>query len=117
MYNYRPHFIYRINKQDSVLEANDVSTEQPDKSCLEEHSSAEVPVSEISPECAKTVTSEQSNIEEPEEPVMEPMVDEPYLPPLLPEEETFLAKVNHVGEDGTIYIIQECLGNTFYFTT
>ncbi|XP_040282180.1 RING finger protein 17 [Bufo bufo] len=104
----------RMNKLNPVLpllEAHDKRTPLSAKSCLQEQDPVEERARESNPECAKTLTSEPSNIAVPEEAAVEPMVAEPYLPPLLPEEKKFSAKVLHVAEDGTIYVIQECLEN------
>ncbi|XP_056416035.1 RING finger protein 17 [Hyla sarda] len=103
--------VTRKNKTNSVLESKDISAVLPVKSCLPEPVPVEELTSESKPECDKKVKSEQNGITEHEEPVMEPIVGEPYLPPVLPDEKTFLAKVHHVGDDGAIYVVQECLEN------
>ncbi|XP_075707719.1 RING finger protein 17 isoform X2 [Rhinoderma darwinii] len=95
----------RRNKHNSLLEACDKTPKLPAKSC-QEHDLVKDVTSEPKPECPETVTGEESDIEVPEEPAIEP-----YLPPLLPDQKTFSAKVSHVAEDGTIHVIQECLEN------
>lgn len=59
--------------------------------------------------------SDEENITVIDESAIDVNVEETYLPPLIPNETTFIAKVSHVAEDGTIYVIQECLGNFAFF--
>lgn len=59
--------------------------------------------------------SDEENITVIDESAIVVNAEEPYLPPILPNETTFIAKVSHVAEDGTVYVIQECLGNFFIF--
>ncbi|XP_073439207.1 RING finger protein 17 isoform X2 [Dendrobates tinctorius] len=99
----------RIKKHKPMLETTEKSTSILDNSGLQEHDTEEDAEIDSQTDSIKIITSEQSNAAVPEKPAMEPMVDEPYLPPLLPEEKTFSAKVSHVNDDGTIYVIQECL--------
>ncbi|XP_075122157.1 RING finger protein 17 [Leptodactylus fuscus] len=98
----------RMNSSNSLLEVKDKNTKLSAKNCPQEPKPVKDIKSEPESESVVTVTSEQSNITEP---VMESMVDEPYLPPVLPDQKTFLAKVHHIAEDGTIYVVQECLEN------
>lgn len=59
------------------------------------------------------ITTEE-NLTVCDESAMDVNTGDPYLPPLIPNEAIFKAKVSHVAEDGTIYVIQECLGNIAY---
>ncbi|XP_069825873.1 RING finger protein 17-like isoform X2 [Dendropsophus ebraccatus] len=102
----------RKNKPNAVLKPNEATstTPPPAESGLQEQDPVEDIASESKPECdTSAVECVQSDITGEEEPVIEPMVDNPYLPPLLPDKETFSAKVHHVADDGTIYVVQECL--------
>lgn len=58
--------------------------------------------------------SDEENITVIDESAIDVNAEEPYLPPILPNETTFIAKVSHVAEDGTVYVIQECLGNFLF---
>ncbi|XP_077340104.1 RING finger protein 17 isoform X2 [Lithobates pipiens] len=53
--------------------------------------------------------SDEENITLIDESAVAVNVEATYLPPLIPNETTFIAKVSHVAEDGTVYVIQECL--------
>ncbi|XP_068123043.1 RING finger protein 17 [Hyperolius riggenbachi] len=57
----------------------------------------------VMPEVKHISVVEESNIEVNRE--------EPYLPPVIPNEPTFIAKVTHVAEDGTVFAVQESLEN------
>ncbi|XP_077154444.1 RING finger protein 17 isoform X2 [Ranitomeya variabilis] len=99
----------RIKKHKPMLETTEKSTSISTESGLQEHDPEDDTESDSQPDSAKSMASEQSDAAVPKKLAMEPVVDEPYLPPLLPEEKTFSAKVSHVGDDGIIYVIQECL--------
>ncbi|KAM4043964.1 RING finger protein 17 [Anomaloglossus baeobatrachus] len=100
----------RLKPHKSLLETSDKSTSICE-SDLKLHDPKESITSDSPPLSTKKVLSEPSNAALPEKPAMEPIVDEPYLPPVLPDENTFSAKVSHVGDDGIIYVIQECFEN------
>ncbi|XP_075448430.1 RING finger protein 17 isoform X2 [Ascaphus truei] len=42
-----------------------------------------------------------------DKPMTEEILDEPYLPPVIPDGKIFTAHVSCVGDDGTIYVIQK----------
>ncbi|XP_071990357.1 RING finger protein 17 isoform X2 [Engystomops pustulosus] len=103
----------RVNSSSSSSEINDKSTKLSDKTCPSEQEPVKDLSCESEAECPAT-RSQQNNTAEP---VMERVVEEPYLPPLLPNDKTFSAKVSHIAEDGTLYVIQECLENELAMLT
>lgn len=46
--------------------------------------------------------------------VLKSRPDGAYKPPLVPDEETFQARISCIGDDGTIYIIPKSLGKILY---
>ncbi|XP_063296325.1 RING finger protein 17 [Pelobates fuscus] len=50
-----------------------------------------------------------SNIEKNEEPMTEQNINEPYIPPVIPDSKIFMAKVTHITEQGIVYVIHESL--------
>ncbi|CAH2225286.1 Hypothetical predicted protein [Pelobates cultripes] len=50
-----------------------------------------------------------SNIENNEEPMTEQNINEPYIPPVMPDSKIFMAKVTHITEQGIVYVIHESL--------
>ncbi|KAM5180578.1 RING finger protein 17 [Mantella aurantiaca] len=95
----------RCNKHDSLMEVN--KTARTSIGACESVTSASA-----EPSCAKS-NEESNTVEEnftvSDEIAMDVNIEEPYLPPLIPNETTFMAKVSHIAEDGTIYVIQDCL--------
>ncbi|XP_072261468.1 RING finger protein 17 [Pyxicephalus adspersus] len=98
----------RLRKHDSLMKVNNTASTSTTAHEFEKRVNTE-------PRNAKSNgenrVSPEENITVSDESAMDLNTEDPYLPPLIPTETTFMAKISHVAEDGTIYAIQDSLGN------
>ncbi|XP_053312057.1 RING finger protein 17 [Spea bombifrons] len=96
------------NKPEAVSEASEDT-----QTLISVEQSINEPIPERVAELTQEHTLSADIIDNPEtcEPLADQDINEPYLPPLIPDAKLFSAKVSHVAEDGIIYVIPKSLEN------